>query len=107
MASAAVMLGLTPSILAVLSPTTVETSLLFIVTRRPLLALCLAAGSPATFLSRSANHADPLEALGGHHSQLSPPKLSNNGHRMVTVVEYLIAIGAIINIAWLSYELGM
>lgn len=48
-ASAGVLLGLTPTMLAVLGPSTEEASVLFVVGRRSLLALCLAAGCPAIF----------------------------------------------------------
>lgn len=49
MASAQVRLSPTPTMLAVLGPSTEETSVLFLVGMRPLLALCLAAGCSAVF----------------------------------------------------------
>ena len=47
MNTAAVLLGLLPTILYTLSSTTAETALLSLVARRPLLTLLLSAGSPA------------------------------------------------------------
>ncbi|KAJ5549631.1 hypothetical protein N7513_006865 [Penicillium frequentans] len=63
MAGANVLLGLAPSILAVLGSNIDETSLLAVVGNRPFLALILAAGSPAVIPMRPLEYRDPLEAL--------------------------------------------
>ncbi|KAL8991118.1 MAG: hypothetical protein Q9169_007945 [Polycauliona sp. 2 TL-2023] len=107
MASAQVVLGLTPTMLAVLGPSTEETSVLFIVGRRPLLALLLAAGCPAVFPMRCFDNSDPVGILNERPGRLHPPSL--NGHResIVMVIQYVITIMAICNVATVSVDLGV
>ena len=107
MASAKVLLGLTPSILATLGSSADETSLLFIIARRPLLALCLAAGSPAVFPIRSFDYRDPIGALKEREGRLHPPKIPSGGDAVVMIVEYVVVFAAIANVAMLSYQLGI
>lgn len=60
MASPQVGLGLPPTLLAVLGPSTEGTSVFFVVGRRPILALCLAARCPAVFPMCSFDTDDPV-----------------------------------------------
>jgi hypothetical protein len=105
--SAQVLLGLTPSMLAVLGPSTEETSLLFVIGRRPFLALCIAAGSPAVFPMRSFDNKDPIGLLKDHEGRLRSPPLSYARAPIIVALEYLVVIAAIANIATLSKELGV
>lgn len=105
--SAQVLPGLAPSMLAVLGPSTEETSLLFVVGRRPFLALCIAAGSPAVFPMRSFEPKDPLELLKDRKGRKRPPSLSYIKAPMVMALEYVVVVGAIANIATVSKELGV
>lgn len=105
--SAQVLLGLTPAMLAVLGPSTEETSLLFVIGRRPLLALCIAAGSPAVFPMRSFDNKDPVALLKDHEGRLRPPPIHHAHALVVMALEYVVVIAAIINIATLSRQLGL
>lgn len=107
MASAQVLLGLTPTMLAVLGPSTEETSVLFVVGRRPLLALCLAAGCPAVFPMRSFDNSDPVGILKEREGRLQPPTLQGAREVMVMVIQYALTIMAVFNIATVSKELGV
>ena len=75
MASAAVLLGLLPTILALVGSSTAEVSLLGL--RRPVFALFLATGSPAVSPIRNYEYHDPIERLsrGQEHVELPDPSL--------------------------------
>ena len=104
--SAQVLLGLTPSMLAVLGPSTEETSLLSVVGRRPLLAILIAAGSPAVFPMRAFENNDPIGLLKDRQGRKPPPHLSARGVVAEMIFEYLIVIAAVANIATVSRDLG-
>ena len=57
------LLGLTPTILAAVGSSAEETAMLFILSKRPLLAVFLAGGSPAVFPMRSFEDQDPIGLL--------------------------------------------
>ena len=61
MAGAAVLLGLMPTILSAIGPSSAEMALLF--THRPLLAFLIAFGAPSIFPARPGEYADPTECL--------------------------------------------
>lgn len=107
MGSSQVLLGLTPSILATLGSSSEETSVLFVIARRPLLAALLAAGSPAVFALRAFGNSDPLRLLKPHESRSRPPKLPWGGEVTVMLAEYVIALAAIANVVTLGCELGV
>ena len=107
MGSAQVLLGLTPTMLAVLGPSTEEVSVLFVVGRRPLLALCLAAGTPAVFPMRSFDPKDPLGILKERDGRLQAPELPRVGEVIVVLVQYVLTICAILNVADVSRQLGV
>jgi hypothetical protein len=107
MASAGVVLGLTPTILAMLGSSTTDTALLSIVAMRPLLALCLAIGSPAASPLRPFEYVDPIESLASSGERKSVPLYGITGQLAVSIVEYLIVFAAITNIASVSYQLGI
>lgn len=106
MASANVLLGLAPAILAVFVFNIDETSLLAVVGKRPFLATMQAAGSPAVVPLRPFEYHNPLEALKSSeedHHEL-PPILSLSC--LIVIIEYAFVLAAIANVAELSYELG-
>jgi hypothetical protein len=107
MGSAQVLLGLTPTILATLGPSSEETSMLFVIARRPVLAVLLAAGSPAVFATRSFEVTDPLRLLKDRESRSRLPNLSSRIEITVMITEYVFALAAIANIITLGYELGV
>ena len=102
--SAQVLLGLIPSMLAVLGPSTEETSLLFIIGRRPLLALCIAAGSPAVFAMRTFDYSHPLKLLDDREDRVRPPALNYARTPIIMAVGYLLIVGAIVNVTLLGKE---
>ncbi|KAJ5623653.1 hypothetical protein N7490_012258 [Penicillium lividum] len=106
MASANVLLGLAPSILAVLGSNVDETSLLAVVGKRPFLAITLAAGSPAVIPMRPLEYRDPLEALKVRRDELPPKLYSYHLEALISIIEYVLVLAAIANVAELSLELG-
>ena len=106
MASAQVLLGLTPSMLAVLGPSTEETALLCVIGRRPALAMLVAAGSPAVFPMRSFDNRDPLGIIKERQGRLRPPATNPSKARVIFAIEYVVVIAAIANVATLSKALG-
>jgi hypothetical protein len=107
MASAGVLLGLTPTILAAVGSSAEETAMLFILSKRPLLAVFLAGGSPAVFPMRSFEDQDPIGLLQERPGRLYPPRLSNKGQLAIMVLEYVIALAAVANVVTVAYDLGM
>lgn len=103
MASASVILGLAPGLLQQLSPTYADTAV--IATRRPLLALLIAGGSPAVRLMEASNHGDLVKKL----KETPVWTFSENwGYAgLLSVAEYVLALAAIANNGQLAYELGV
>ncbi|CAM1502365.1 Fc.00g043490.m01.CDS01 [Cosmosporella sp. VM-42] len=106
MAAANVVLGLTPTILATLGSGIDETSMLSIIGRRPFLALCLTAGSPAVVPIRLFQYRKVTEALDDRKGRLKPLFFAFWAEAIILVVEHLLVFAAIGNIAHLGYELG-
>ncbi|KAF2174724.1 hypothetical protein K469DRAFT_704846 [Zopfia rhizophila CBS 207.26] len=104
MASAQVVLGLTPSILATLGTSPQETAMLSVIAGRPLLAGLLAAGSPAVFALRSFEYARTIEDL--HERNFLKPAFFIRLDPVIVILEYLAAAASIGNIVELCYRLG-
>ncbi|KAK4209360.1 hypothetical protein QBC37DRAFT_245192, partial [Rhypophila decipiens] len=108
MTSAQVLLGVMPTVLAILGASTEEMSMLSNIARRPLLALLLSAGSPSVYFSRAFEYHDPAEILSDHPARLPQwrPRrwFSISG---IAAVEYAIAIIAVGNIVVMNWELGI
>lgn len=108
MAGAAVLLGLTPAILAALGPSVEELSSLFIVARRPLLGICIAAGAPSLYPLRTIDYKKVIETLGDRNSYVHPIIHFTRPYQYtVMILEFIVATGAIANSATNSYQLGM
>lgn len=107
MAGAAVLLGLTPAILAALGPSVEEISSLFIVARRPLLGICIAAGAPSLYPFRTIDYKKVIETLGDRNSHVHPIHFTRPYQYIVMILEVIVAAGAIFNNATNSYQLGM
>lgn len=105
MASASVLLGLTPSILASVGPTFAEISML--THRRPFLAFLISLGSPAIYPSRFATYEDPFEVYQPHVGALSIPPIGRPYSGIISACQYLLAAGAALNVWKLSYDLGI
>ncbi|KAJ5909289.1 hypothetical protein N7504_003932 [Penicillium tannophilum] len=106
MAGANVLLGLAPSILAVLGSNIDETSLLAVVGNRPFFALILAAGSPAVIPMRPLEYRDPLEALKARTDELPLNLYSYHVEVVLSMVEYGLGFAAIANTTELTLSLG-
>jgi hypothetical protein len=105
MASAGVVLGLMPIILANLGPTLAETSILTL--ERPFLSLLLAIGGPSIYPARPFDYYDPLEAIkkpSTNFLDISPRELS---YPAASALQYVIALSAAANVITVSLELGM
>ncbi|KAE8418853.1 hypothetical protein BDV36DRAFT_294708 [Aspergillus pseudocaelatus] len=108
MAAAGVLLGLLPTILSLAGSSTVETGLL--AQRRPFLALLLAAGAPAVSPIRTFDYRDPLQLLcsSSDSIQLLPVLQSRGIWRFAIIpIQYLLAMGAVANVAHASWQLGV
>ncbi|KAF2238639.1 hypothetical protein EV356DRAFT_505981 [Viridothelium virens] len=105
MSSAAVVLGLTPTILSFLGSTTTETALLAI--RRPLLSFLLAIGSPSVSVSRAFEYQELIEILRIREGRVPLPRFSSGGNILVGFVEALLAFAAVANVVELGHRLGM
>jgi len=102
-----VLLGLTPTILAAVGSSADETAMLFILSKRPLLAVFLAGGSPAVFPMRSFEYQDPIGLLRERRGRLYPPELTNKWQLIIMVLEYIIALAAVANVVSVAQELGV
>jgi hypothetical protein len=97
MASAAVLLGLAPVILATLGSSTTELSLLS--SQRPALAFLLVLGSPAMNPIRTFDYHDPIVDLREKKWRWDFQKPSQIGNIIRVIVELFFALGSIANLA--------
>ncbi|KAF6837125.1 hypothetical protein CPLU01_03237 [Colletotrichum plurivorum] len=107
MAAAAVVLGLMPTILAMVGNSVEETSTLCVIGQRPLLSLMLAAGSPAIFPIRSFEYVKPMKLVKPRRYRLRATLASKASRKAVLVIEYLFAVAIIVNTYTLSNQLGV
>ncbi|KAK2768731.1 hypothetical protein FQN54_000587 [Arachnomyces sp. PD_36] len=104
LASCQVLLGLMPTILAIIASNIQETAMVFVLRRRPLLALCLAVGSPAVYFDRSFKYREQIEGL--QRKKETSIFIRPGGGLAVALIQYLVAFVSIANIAQLSYDIG-
>ncbi|KAI5924581.1 hypothetical protein F4810DRAFT_664254 [Camillea tinctor] len=107
MASAQVLLGVMPTILALIGPSTEELALLTVVARRPLLALLLALGCPSVYLSRAFEYRDPDGLLQDRKDRLRQWRPFPAAQWTISFCEYALAIMAVVNTALLDWDLGI
>lgn len=105
--SAQVLLGLMPTILNNLGPSSQELSVLLVLGDRQLLAMLLALGSPFTNNNHSFGYARQIDALSRSDGDASSMLFRWQASVVVLHLEYLIAFAAIANIAELSYEIAI
>ncbi|KAI1336488.1 hypothetical protein F5Y15DRAFT_393895 [Xylariaceae sp. FL0016] len=107
-ASAQVLLGVTPTLLALLGPSMDELALLTVVGRRPFLSLLLSIGSPSVYVNRAFEYHDPAELLRSHPRRyrlsLEP---SYRKQWAIVILQYTFAMAAATNIATLNWQLGL
>ncbi|KAK1623591.1 hypothetical protein BDP81DRAFT_331787 [Colletotrichum phormii] len=107
MAAAAVVLGLMPTILATIGNSVEETSTLCVIGQRPLIALLVAAGSPAIHPIRSFEYMNPMKLVKSRRYRLRTKRSSVPLRRVALAIEFLAAIAAIINTYTLCNQLGV
>ncbi|KAI2631597.1 hypothetical protein GGS21DRAFT_491497 [Xylaria nigripes] len=107
-ASAQVILGLTPPILATLGASTDEIAMISLVGRRHLLALLLSFGNPSVYIERALDFRQPQELLRHAGARCPPYRPTKPFEKfLLAVMQYAIAIAAVVNIATLSWQLGV
>ncbi|RYP22156.1 hypothetical protein DL765_001804 [Monosporascus sp. GIB2] len=104
MASAAIFLGMVPTLLSLVAPSLPQLALLS--ARRPLLALLIASGSTVLFLDRLFRIESPRETLARTDGERFIPRLKQQWAIVFSVGEYLLVTVATINVIWNSWQLG-
>ena len=110
MASAGVLLGLMPTMFATIGSTIAETAMISLVAERPLLALLLAAGSPAVAPLRPFEYPEPNKLMKPQYQGAAGyefPRYKRKGRIAVVALEYAFAAVAVANTATVSYDLGV
>ena len=102
--AAAVIMGLTPTILASLGPSVAETSLLS--AHRPLLSFLISLGAPAVYPTRVFEFTDPYSVLRHKEHVLKLPLLGTRSAIICSVLEYMFALAAAASIILTSAQLG-
>ena len=105
MASASILLGLLPVIIATLAPSLAEVAMLS--TCRPLLSALLAVAAPAVFISRPMDYTDPLELLEPGRGRFSLGRSARkNDLVLISMAEYVLVATAIANMLAAAYQVG-
>jgi len=106
--SAQVMLGLTPTLIALLGASSEEVCLVGLIGRRRFLALLLAAASPSIYTNRAFEYRDPdaiiKERLRYHHVDWT---IQVKTRKYFVVLEYTFALAALTNVVTVSWQLGV
>lgn len=105
MASAGVVLGLMPSLLSSLGPTLAESSKLAL--ERPFLSLLLAVGAPVFYPFRTFDDQHPSKALKQPFKMLMRISSSRWPYTLISLLQYLLALAAAINVIVTSLQLGL
>lgn len=105
MQSGAVILGILPTVLSLLSVSPVEVGVLAL--RRPLLAFLLGAGSPGASPFRTFDYRVPAEILQFRPKSRRLRRPSGIWTIFVSAAQYLLAVAATINVAIISWKLGI
>ena len=104
MNSAAVLLGLSPTILAYFGPTVGEMAL--ISSRRPVLAVLAVLGAPAVFATRPFNFNSPGKSLKKNAGNFVLHRQAPFRAAVITTVQYLLSSLAVANCLLNSVQLG-
>lgn len=78
-----------------------------IISKRPLLAIILAAGSPADFPMQSFVYRDSIGLLQNRNGRAQQLRSSNFWLVLIMILEYVVALGAVANVVLVSRELGL
>ena len=107
MSSAQVLLGVTPTILAVLGSSSTELAMVGMIAQRPLLSTLLALGSPSIYMSRAFEYTDPAQLLQDRRGRLKQKSMAGWKFKFVLLAEYAVALAAIANVATINWDLGV
>lgn len=103
MASASVLLGLTPWMLSTLGSTTMELSLLS--SKRPLLALLVVLGSPALNTTRMLEYPNPFVGLV-HRREIPRQQVSTKRNFAYVILELIYVLGCVAKVGTLCWTLA-
>jgi hypothetical protein len=104
-ATAAVFLGILPSLLSMSGPCLTHLTLLS--ARRPILALCIAAANPGYYVDRLFTIESPAETFEQYgNSRFVPRLMSPRWAIFFSVLEYLLLGASIFNVWTLSLRIG-
>ncbi|KPM39837.1 hypothetical protein AK830_g6717 [Neonectria ditissima] len=107
MTGSQVLLGIMPTVLALLGPSHNEIALLANVGRRPLLAFGLALSSPSTYFSRAFDYSDPKDILSHHKNRSEQRCPQRRGWQLlIAFIEYALTAGACFNVVHNSIQVG-
>lgn len=107
-----IILGLAPTILALSGASSLETSLIAVIGKRPVLAMLIAWGSPGIYIDRAFQYPCPrgiLKGQDGRYHQCwdtSSTRLRRCLGRSLVGLEYIATLGAVTNVALASWGLG-
>lgn len=102
--SATVILGLMPTLLAIIGPSVAEISLLS--AHRPLLSFFISMGAPAIWVHRTFEYIHPTEILREQRGVLRISKMRPWPAAMMSLGQYVVAIGATVNVIMTSIRVG-
>jgi hypothetical protein len=109
MATTGVILGILPTLLAVLSPSISELALLSV--QRPLLAAFTSLGAPGVLQTRVFEYEDPSELVDATagarvRSRLSIGPWSDSWSWLIGVAQLLLAVACAVNTLWLAVDIN-
>ncbi|KAL9624255.1 MAG: hypothetical protein Q9160_001502 [Pyrenula sp. 1 TL-2023] len=107
LSSSQVILGLTPTIIALLGTSSEEVCLLALIGRRRLLGFLLSVASPSIYTERAFKYLDPdkiLKDLDDNHVRAT---VFTKPRWFFVFLEYIAVLSAITNIATLNWQLGV
>lgn len=105
MASAAIFLGILPSMLSMLGPSLTQLTLL--TARRPFLSLLIAVGTTGFYLDRLFTVEPPGEHLAPKEDERFMPKIRGDKWGiLISIIEYAAAGLSAYNVIYLSYTIG-
>lgn len=102
--SAAVILGLTPTILSTLGPSINDIALLS--AHRPLLSFLLSFGSPAVWPTRIFEYTCPTSVLESPASPFRITRLGPRSASALSAVQYVLAVAAIANVVTTAVDMS-
>lgn len=105
LSSSQVILGLTPTILAILGASSDETALLVVIGKRPILSFMLALASPSVFTSRAFDYRNPREILKDRNGRYRVT-VHSRWRRIIIIAEYIFGFAALANLATINRDLG-